>query len=326
MSSSNIAIESKNFNFKPTIGMIREWVRQALFRFEPDEKGHRFDKVLIVIPNEKNLQGIESVINDYVKLNWPGLVGKIKVAKQSDPKKTFSSGYSYCFLFYKPGKKFFDGWEIKKTLKYLGRLGFSFRPFSSLDPHIHGIGDEELEIGGLVLKTKEIAVDLELEKSGYELGFHLHPAQESLHGAIGGFFMPEEEFNKDQKGNARLFFDAAMIVFAGLKPSFAWGDHELELDRLSPFLRFDRIGALAWGNIFGKEFVERLGGVRNVISVPTPEAEKDASWFLEKISGVPLGLSFFPNEIQPAEAILYDKRRFPGVILRSFENSYRKSN
>lgn len=83
----NIAIECKNIgSLWVRLREIEKWVGQAVTRFEPDEKGHQYNGVLIVIPNHSNLEEIQLTVNAYLELNNPKVLGKIKVSKVADLK------------------------------------------------------------------------------------------------------------------------------------------------------------------------------------------------------------------------------------------------
>lgn len=58
---------------------------------------------------------------------------------------------------------------------------------------------------------------------------------------------------------APLLVELGKIANLHLSAYFGWGDHELTLQRLESALRFDRVGALAWANLFGPEMVQRVG-------------------------------------------------------------------
>ncbi len=85
----NIAIECKNFgSLWVRLEEIERWVEQAVSRFEPDEKGHQYNRVLIVIPNHGNLEEIQLTVNVYLELKNPKLLGKIKVSKVADVRES----------------------------------------------------------------------------------------------------------------------------------------------------------------------------------------------------------------------------------------------
>ncbi|MCL4382885.1 MAG: hypothetical protein M1575_04010 [Patescibacteria group bacterium] len=84
---NNIAIECKTFVWKAAIGTIQKWIEQAVVRLRPDEEGHRYNSVLIVIPEDKNPQEINSILMPYLHLNWPEFSDKIRVCRISELKE-----------------------------------------------------------------------------------------------------------------------------------------------------------------------------------------------------------------------------------------------
>lgn len=208
--------------------------------------------------------------------------------------------YSYDFVFYKPGKEFYTQQEILRLNNYLIRRDF------------------EVE-GKWRGKEKIEHLHLNIEKSNCRLSLHLVPGQEKIHGRIGNISIPQEQFKEDPEKSGRIMSEAAATIFAAIEPFFAWGDHELELGKLEPFLRFDRIGALAWTNLFSRELVERLGGVRNVLISPTPEDEKEGNRLLKEATFLPQALSHLPTEPTEFHTALECERRWPRALLRSFE-------
>lgn len=225
--------------------------------------------------------------------------------------------YSYSFAFYKPGKKFYNSKELVDTLNALHGADYDV-VFHPRDPHI--------KKNRIQFNKKETHLDVEIRKSGRRLGFHLGPAEEEerAHGAIAGLFMQGEtftdDFPNDHEGNAQILSEAAMIITSTLKPLFAWGDHELELDKLEPFLRFDRIGAMAWANFFSKELIERLGGIDKVLLRPEDKQYRQgAEGMLRELSFVPITLFDSPTQDIPPMVALECERRYPGAILTTFE-------
>jgi hypothetical protein len=212
--------------------------------------------------------------------------------------------YSYDFVFYKPGKKFYTFEEVMRLNNSLLRADFEVKGQWRMDKKE---------------KEKIIDVDFDLKKSGQEFSLLLGPAEERFHGALGQLSIPEEEFEENPQKNAILMGEAASAIFLGLKPLFAWGDHELEIGKLEQFLRFDKIGALAWINLFSEELIERLGGIKNAFSLTSPEEEEENLKFLKEASFFPFQISNRPSEPVPAPIALECERRFPGAILRSFE-------
>lgn len=222
--------------------------------------------------------------------------------------------YSYYFAFYKPGKKFYNPKELADTLDALHGANYDV-VFHPRDPHV--------KRNRIQFNKRETRLDIEIRKSGRILSFHLGPA-EGDQGRMAGLSMPGEHFTddfpNDHEGNAQILSEAAMIITSTLKPLFAWGDHELELDKLEPFLRFDRIGAMAWANFFSKELIERLGGIDKVLLRPEDKQYRQgAEGTLRELSFVPITLFDSPTQDIPPMVALECERRYPGAILTTFE-------
>lgn len=223
--------------------------------------------------------------------------------------------YSYCFEFFKPGKKSYTGVELLGLLGFLQNRGYKLK-FPPGDTHLEIQTDTMTQ---LAFKPQETKLSVDLIKDGQFLDLILGPA-DGEHGQIGLLAISDEQFREKSQENAKLLFTTAMYISGFLKPYFSWGDHELELDKLSHCLRFDRIGALAWANFFSKEFLEEIGGVEKILLDPENKTEKkEVGEILETFSIAPLELSATPVETSLATIALEFNRRFPEALLRSFE-------
>lgn len=209
--------------------------------------------------------------------------------------------YAYYFVFYKPGKRNYTQEEVFLLFNHLGRRGFE----------LHG----QFNAPGQIVDH----VKLDLMKSGREFSLLLGPAEERLHGRLGQLAISEEQFEENPKENTELFLTAAHIISSEIKPLFAWGDHELEIGRLEPFLRFDRVSALAWANIFNRELVERFGGVKRFLFQLTPEKEKELQRRLEDELFLPIQLANLPTETTDGWMAWNIHHLFPEAMFRSFE-------
>ncbi len=208
--------------------------------------------------------------------------------------------YDYYFVFYKPGKTFYTQDEVRRLKHYLCKAGFGVKGEWRVD---------EKE------KEKIIHIDFDLRKSGQEFSLLLGPAEERFHGALGQLAISEEEFEENPKKIADLLRMAATEIFLELKPLFGWGDHELQLNRLEQFLRFDKIAAIAWINFLSRELVERLGGLDKVIQFPDMKKSYEGKpWQFDYIL-----LSHLPTDPVPKQIALECKQRYPGAMLRIAE-------
>lgn len=209
--------------------------------------------------------------------------------------------YAYNFVFYKPGKRVYTQEEIFFLFNNLGRGGFE----------LHG----EFNAPGQIVDH----VKLDLMRSGQEFSLLLGPAEERFHGRLGQLTIPEEQFEGNPEKGIESFLKAATIISGDVKPVFAWGDHELEIGRLEPFLRVDRVSAFAWGNLFSRELVEQVGGVRSFLFQPTPEKEKELQRRLEDYPFLPIQLANLPTETTDGQMAWELHRCFPEAMIRSFE-------
>jgi hypothetical protein len=210
--------------------------------------------------------------------------------------------YTYDFVFYKPGKKFYTQDEVVRMKNSLANRGFEVEGKWRMD---------EKE------KEKIVDIDFDLRKSGQEFFLLLGPAEEDFHGRLGQLSIPREQFEENPKKSADLMIKAANTIFVELKPLFGWGDHELELNRLEQFLRFDKIAALAWVNFLSRELVERLGGLDKVLLFPPNKKEKriykEEPWQFTYILTSPS-----PADEMPLAMGFECQQRYPGAVLRTW--------
>lgn len=216
--------------------------------------------------------------------------------------------YSYCFEFYNPGKKFYQSEEVKNTSDALLRAGFQVHPVSSHDPHI------DFKEKQIIINEQETEMNFYIEKSTSRMELYLFPACDYANGETAHLTMPEDRFRENSKQNALLMLEAANAVWFGINPLFAWGDHELEIGKLIPFLRLDEIRALAWVNFFRNDLVEKLGGLDNVLLRP----EKEKSVYRELRYAMVATVSD-PSEATSATTAILCSHRYPRALLRSFE-------
>lgn len=224
--------------------------------------------------------------------------------------------YDYRFAFYKPGKDYFSGNEFVDTLNKLHGLGYEIK-FRPNDPHVNR------KKGTVHFNPNERNLNVEVIKEGRFMDLTVGPA-EGKHGLIALLAIAEEQlddqFKNEQGLNGQILSEAAMAVSNALKPLFAWGDHELELDNLEPFLNFDRIGAIAWSNFFSQELIERLGGLDKILLRPQDKQYREgAQGMLKEFGFVPITLSESPTKDLETMVALECERRYPGAILKSFK-------
>jgi len=85
---NHIAVECKQFILHVSPGQVKDWVLQASRRFEPDSNGYKYNRILIVIPDGKDFEGIQSMVNKYINVHCSKLAGKISICTLSSVSKT----------------------------------------------------------------------------------------------------------------------------------------------------------------------------------------------------------------------------------------------
>jgi hypothetical protein len=109
-------------------------------------------------------------------------------------------------------------------------------------------------------------------------------------GAQANLAVDEDIFDANPTVVGSWLLELAKIVNLHLPIFFGWGDHEIRLEQLEDGLRFDRIGALAWANLFGPEMVRRIG-VEQLRALPIHQVQvfkQGALCLLTPIPGQPL--------------------------------------
>jgi len=69
----------------------------------------------------------------------------------------------------------------------------------------------------------------------------------------------EAPYLKEDSSAVATMLDLVKLLNLHLPVWFALGDHELNLNHLESQLSLERVSALAWANLFCREFVERVG-------------------------------------------------------------------
>ncbi len=223
---------------------------------------------------------------------------------------------NYNFEFYQPGRKYFSGQEFVDLLNRLKIYEYDIQ-FHPNDPHI---GRDQ---GTINFNRRETELNVTLHKQGRYMDLILSPAEGEF-GSIGLLAMPEEQFDEhfknEQPATAKILSEAAFTVFTMIRPLFAWGDHESELDKLEEGLSFKRIGALAWCNFFSKELIRKIGGLDKIVLHPgIPEEKAAAEKMIKDLRFYSLFLSGNPAEDLKPGAALECRNRYSGVLLKSFE-------
>jgi hypothetical protein len=69
----------------------------------------------------------------------------------------------------------------------------------------------------------------------------------------------EAPYLKEDSSAVATMLDLVKLLNLHLPVWFARGDHELNLNHLESQLSLERVSALAWANLFCREFVEHVG-------------------------------------------------------------------
>jgi len=170
--------------------------------------------------------------------------------------------YSYQFRFYNPNRsctpqevasaiQSLVGYGGARATDYeLGGRRYQLAPNQALDP------------AGVVEPDSHSAVGISVPcgSGQVDILFQTFPLEDK--GAFAALIV-DEEYMTDAPGPvANLLLALVKVVNLYLPVLFAWGDHELELQRLEPALTFDRVSALAWANLFSPSLVTRVGQAR----------------------------------------------------------------
>ena len=131
-----------------------------------------------------------------------------------------------------------------------------------------------------------------------EMDFYLGRASGKF-GQVGYLAILEDKIEPNSYEKFSQQYQAALFICAALKPYFAWGGHIVELSWKKQKLSFDQIISLSgWVNLFGQSYINKLGGIDNVLLDPTESNRKEALENLRLLSVVPLelGRSPLPND------------------------------
>ena len=167
----------------------------------------------------------------------------------------------YAFKFYNP-KPVLTPEGVMKVLS-----GFAARGAQVTDYELTGQirrprADQAFDPAGLVAQDGSCLIGLCLPSPIGDLDVTLQAFPQESKGAQMALSLGEDVFNQAPNQIAPLLLELAKVVNLHLPLYFGWGDHELQLERMEEHLRFDRIGALAWANLFGPEMVRRIGAER----------------------------------------------------------------
>lgn len=167
-------------------------------------------------------------------------------------------GQVYTFRFYSP-QLMLKPERVADLLHGVSAQGFRISSYL-LNNRVHYVERGQiLEPMQIVAADGTCMVSLAVfDPEGYT-SFTLQTFAPEAHGAQASVSVDEDDFNPNPTLTASRLLELAKAVNLHLPIYFGWGDHELQLGRLEAHLSFDRIGALAWANLFGPEMVRRIG-------------------------------------------------------------------
>ena len=167
-------------------------------------------------------------------------------------------GQSYTFRFYSP-QPMLTTERAVHLLRGVSAQGFRISSYL-LNSKVHHVEKSQtLEPMQIVAADGTCAVSLVVfDPDGYT-SFTLQTFAPEAHGAQASVSVDEDDFDPNPTLTASRLLELAKAVNLHLPLHFGWGDHEFQIGHLEPRLRFDRIGALAWANLFGPEMVRRIG-------------------------------------------------------------------
>jgi hypothetical protein len=151
---------------------------------------------------------------------------------------------------------------VANLLHSVTTQGFRISAYLLSNKVHHVSKGETLEPMQTVAADGTCAVSLAVsDPEGYTT-FTLQTFAPEARGAQASVSVDEHDFDPNPTLMVPRLLQLAGIVNLHLPVRFGWGDHEFQLDCLEEHLRFDRIAALAWANLFGREMVRRIGEER----------------------------------------------------------------
>jgi len=167
--------------------------------------------------------------------------------------------YSYQFRFYNPNRMCTPQ-EVASAIQALVGYGGARATDYELSGRRYRLAPgQALDPASVVETNSRSAIGLLVPRGPGQVDilFQTFPFEEK--GAFAVLAV-DEKYMADAPGPvANLLLALVKLVNLHLPALFAWGDHELELQRLEPALTFDHVAALAWANLFSPKLVTRMG-------------------------------------------------------------------
>jgi hypothetical protein len=169
--------------------------------------------------------------------------------------------------------------------------------------------DHPFDVSGTIAPDGTCLVGLSLATTSGALDLTFQTYLREAKGAQATLSIGEDVFEESPETIAPVLLELAKIVNLHLPAYFGWGDHELTLQQLESALRFDRVAALTWANLFGPEMVRRIGQER-LKTLPTYQIQVFKQ-------GVLCLLSPAPGLLPAEEVIARIEVEWPGCALPS---------
>lgn len=162
--------------------------------------------------------------------------------------------YTYQFRFYQPAGRI----ERDRVLDLLAAL---LAPGGRILDYERDYEFVRVQPGATVTPTDMVANDGTCQVRFAVPGLaecYLQVYEPEVMGAQVALAIDEAIFESSPDMCAGMLLDLSKAISTHLSPLFGWGDHELALERLESTLAFDRIGALAWANLFSPSLADHL--------------------------------------------------------------------
>jgi len=217
-------------------------------------------------------------------------------------------GHFYTFRFYSP-QPILTPERTVALLRGVSAQGFEIASYL-LNNKVHHVRQgQDLEPMQIVGEDGTCVVSLAVfDPEGYT-SFTLQTFAPEAYGAQASVSVDEDDFDPNPTLTAARLLELAKAVNLHLPVHFGWGDHELQLGRLEPYLRFDRLGVLAWANLFGAEMAQHIG-LERLRALPAHQVQVFRQ-------GVLCLLTPLPGQPLSAGQVSQIKAQWPGCVLPS---------
>lgn len=212
----------------------------------------------------------------------------------------------YIFKFYSPRPLLEQG-QVGTLLHGFVARGFRVTSYVAAGQIQHVPGVAALEPDKIIAADGSCLVSLTAADATGHTRFLFQTYAPEAKGAQANLAIDEDVFDADPARLGLHLLELAKIVNLHLSAFWGWGDHEIRVEQLEDGLRFDRIGALAWANLFGPEMVRRIG-VERLRALPAHQVQvfkQGVLCLLTPAPGQPLSM----DQMQQIEA------QWPGCML-----------